>query len=100
MRQQRSRWILAAGIAWLAGGQMAAAAVNGIDESVYYEVVYSTSNQSEATIKRAKVVDVLRIGEREFLVLESPSTNNPLKGLVSLEAVRSILPPGSFSSER
>lgn len=97
---QLSRWTLAVGMAWLAGSGVAAAAVNGIDEAIYYEVVYNTGTQTAATIKRAKVLDVLRIGEREFLVLESPSTNNPLKGLVSLEAVRSILPPGSFSSDK
>jgi hypothetical protein len=86
---------------WLAalGGSGAAAAISGVDEAVYYEIVYNTGANQASTIKRARVLDVLRIGEREFLVLESPSTNNPLKGFVSLEDVRSILPPGSFSSE-
>ncbi len=80
----------------LAAARPALAAVPAVETGKYYDVEYENSNGQFRTIKRVKVVDLVTIGHSEFLVIESSSPTNPVRGFVRMELVKSILPEGGF----
>ena len=70
---------------------------SGVDTTATYEIVYEASASQAKTIRSAVVIEVMKIGSREFLVIAPPSvTSTPVRGYIDLEHVRSLLPIGSF----
>ena len=68
-----------------------------VDPGQSYEIVYEASDAQAKVISNARVIGVITIGGREFLVIAPPSAvSTDVRGYLSMESVRSILPPGSF----
>ncbi len=93
MRGHRGGWLVLGVL--LAAPSGAHAAVTGVDPDEYFEVVYEISGNTARTIANARVVDLVRIGSVEFLVIE-PSGLGVSQGYLSLPHVRSILPSRKF----
>lgn len=78
------------------GASRAAADVEGVNAEQFYEIVYTTSDTSTQTVANAKIVDVVRIGSVEFLVIEPGGVSGVSRGYLSLPHVRAILPGRKF----
>jgi hypothetical protein len=73
-----------------------AANVEGVDSEQFYQITFAASDTSTQTVANAKVVDVLRIGSVEFLVIEPGGVTGVSRGYLSLPHVRAILPGRKF----
>ena len=63
-----------------------------LDPDVYYEVTFQTSQSETRTVKPVKVLEVVKIANREFLAIESATLFRKTRGYVALERVSTILP--------
>ena len=91
---------IAAGVAGVVSlcfaARPASAEVAGVNPETYYQIVYEVSEQEAKTISAARVAGVLKIGSREFLIIEPQGLPGIVSGYLDLEHVRSILPPTYF----
>ncbi|MBI2093901.1 MAG: hypothetical protein HYT88_04185 [Candidatus Omnitrophica bacterium] len=74
-------------------------AAPGLDPETYYEIIFALNNERAQTIPNVNVIDVVKIGSREFLVITPHGLGGDgkgSKGYVDLSSVRSILPALKF----
>ena len=80
--------------AMLMGGAWGAWAAHPLAEAdADYDVVYQV-NGVTYTAKSVKVLDIVTVGSREFLVIERHALNQKVQGHIALNSVVSILPQG------
>lgn len=68
------------------------AAALGLDPEGYYEVVYQLSETEARSIKPVKVLDLAKVGAREFVVIEPTNFPQKARGYIALERISAILP--------
>lgn len=82
--------LLAAGLFTLSGRALAETMVN---PDVEYSVTYEASANEARTLEAVRVIKIVQLGSRSFLVLDlggSPTAKQ--YGYIDLDSVRSILP--------
>ena len=91
------------GVVLIAAGLVSAANpawafFEGVDLDRDYDVVYEASNAEARTVTGVRLVGVVKIGTREFIAVsrQPGSRVDAVKGYLSIESVRAILPEGTF----
>ncbi len=68
------------------------AAALGLDPDGYYEVLYQLSDTEARSIRPVKVLELIKIGAREFVVVEPTNFPQKMKGYIAFERISAILP--------
>lgn len=70
-----------------------------VDPDAYYEVTYQLNEMQSRAVKSVKVAGIVKIGDREWLVIEPTNIPQRARGYIALERVSALLPmqPGGFS---
>lgn len=78
--------------------QPASAFFEGVDLDRDYDIVYEASDAGARTITGVRLVGVVKFGSAEFLIIshQPASRVDAVKGYLSIESVRSILPEDTF----
>ena len=82
---------------WLTHGTVVRAEERLQSGDQYYAVIVETNAHESQTVKPVKLVKVIKLGERSFLVVEVASPQ-PVVGYIDLEHIRAILPTQGFFS--
>ena len=90
-----SRWIVCSLVlvgVWGSALTPAWASALGLDPDGYYEVIYQLSNTEARSIKPVKVLELIKVGNRDFLVIEPVNFPQRTKGYLAFERISAILP--------
>ncbi len=97
-------WGLAVVVGLVGGASVAWSAVSDLFSEYTYEVEYAANESKTRVLRNVRIVEVTRLGRREFLVIEprgsARSAGSTARGYINLEHVRAILPGIVFGTKR
>lgn len=64
----------------------------GVETEGYYEVVYQLSDTEARSVKPVKALELVKIGGREFLLIEPTNFPQKVRGYIAFDRISAMLP--------